>query len=431
VRLPISRKEKRPRSDSVPNSPAPARSGDSPFLRKRTNSAPVGKGIQDTEKFAPAPPPSSVRIGSDGEDYNSRDDYYSCSRSAMMRHTSVFSTTPRETPPVEMPQYRSVNLRLNGIILLSSYDPLPQHISSLVDQIRKYRTPKGPSLNQIRSDTQLKELEISATKSDVAIYFQEHVFPLSFGAGALKSSLRLPMARQAVPSIFFEAKVSTPVPDILCGYNSMEAFTDAERSQLLSMVSLVYGNKDTLVFPFLAVKKKGDGPATRGSLWVATNQCLGAAPSCVNIVVRFNRRVLENRKTNTNNIINDVVKLPPSTAFSIAMTGSKARLYVSWKHDDVVQYHTALLDGFLLQRPRDFLDFRRCVLNIIAWGMDARLAAIRSSLRQLAEEGRKAASGLAKARPSPWMEERGRKRRRGDRRGDGGDEESSTEPLAR
>ncbi|KAF4637559.1 hypothetical protein G7Y89_g541 [Cudoniella acicularis] len=38
-----------------------------------------------------------------------------------------------------------------------------------------------------------------------------------------------------------------------------------------------------------SVEFKADGPGGSGSLWVATNQCLGASVSCVNIAERLNR----------------------------------------------------------------------------------------------------------------------------------------------
>ncbi|KFZ08501.1 hypothetical protein V502_09315 [Pseudogymnoascus sp. VKM F-4520 (FW-2644)] len=99
-------------------------------------------------------------------------------------------------------------------------------------------------------------------------------------------------------SVESELRVSIPVPDILYGYNLLGAFTSGERAQINSMESSVFGNNDDLLFPFLAIEQTGDGPVSRGSLWVATNQCLGASAST-------------------------------------AMNGSEARLYVTWKHDEI------------------------------------------------------------------------------------------------
>ena len=74
-------------------------------------------------------------------------------------------------------------------------------------------------------------------------------------------------------------------------------------------------------------------------MWAATNQCLGGSASCVNIAERLNRQ-LRQCKCNEIQTIN-------SAAFSIAMNGTEAQLYVSWKHDE--NYYTQKVDSFLLQ----------------------------------------------------------------------------------
>ena len=196
------------------------------------------------------------------------------------------------------------------------------------------------------------------------------------------------------------------------------------------MESSVFGNYDDLLFPFLAIEQKGDGPVSRESLWVATNQCLGASASCINIVERFNQPLRMCNRSNNNHDID--VKPVNSISFSIAMNGSEAGLYVTWKHDEIA-YHTAIADSFLLQRPTDFLNFRRYVLNILDWGMGGRLTAIRTSLGHLLEESKKTALRRDMDRSSPSEEQdggRARKRRCGYRRADVGDTGSSTDPLA-
>jgi hypothetical protein len=47
-------------------------------------------------------------------------------------------------------------------------------------------------------------------------------------------------------------------------------------------------NSQELIYPFLVIELKGDGP-TAGSLWVATNQCLlsGAATCMVSLLTGF------------------------------------------------------------------------------------------------------------------------------------------------
>jgi len=82
------------------------------------------------------------------------------------------------------------------------------------------------------------------------------------------------------------------------------------------------------------------------------------------------------------------------------MNGTEARLYVSWKHNEL-RYYTRKVDSFLLQKPKDYVEFRKHVLNIIDWGKDERLKEIQKSLDSLLEENRKIASQQAKSRPPP------------------------------
>lgn len=87
---------------------------------------------------------------------------------------------------------------------------------------------------------------------------------------------------------------------------------------------------EDLLYPLFVVEFKGDGPSGAGSLWVATNQCLGGSIPCVKIVERLNDRL---QQCNSSEI------MPFNSAvFSIAMSGTEARLYISWKHDEIEYY---------------------------------------------------------------------------------------------
>jgi hypothetical protein len=59
-----------------------------------------------------------------------------------------------------------------------------------------------------------------------------------------------------------------------------------------------------------------------------------------------------------------------STAFSIAMSGTEARLDVTWKDDG---YETQKVESYLFQRPQDLLRFRQNVLNVIATSVRAKV----------------------------------------------------------
>jgi hypothetical protein len=88
-------------------------------------------------------------------------------------------------------------------------------------------------------------------------------------------------------------------------------------AQLRSMGNEI-ANAQDLIYPFFVIEFKADGPGGSGSMWVATNQCLGGSASCINIAERLNRQMRQwkNRK----------VRLIDSTAFSIAMNGTEACL---------------------------------------------------------------------------------------------------------
>ena len=60
----------------------------------------------------------------------------------------------------------------------------------------------------------------------------------------------------------------------------------------------------------------------------------------------------------------DQVRSIGSAVFSVAMNGTEARLYISWKHDDL-DYYMRKVESFLLQKPNDYLEFRKYVRNII------------------------------------------------------------------
>jgi hypothetical protein len=297
---------------------------------------------------------------------------------------------------VEDPLYRVANLATNNIYIPSVYKEFPEDIARLVNHIRKDRDSPGPSPDQLRQDSDLSRLEMGTGELDVEKYFHTNVFPNPKFLDSLQRTDRNPMAKHSVPDVGSKLKVSTPVPDMLYGYSRLGAFTEGQQAQFNSMGNEMVANSQDLVYPFFVIKFKADGPSGSGSLWVATNQCLGGSASCVNLTERLNHRL---RRCES-------IKVRPinSASFSIAMSGTEARLYVSWKHDEL-RYYMAKVDSFLLQRPTDHIEFRKYVRNIIDWGKDKRLNEIRDSLNGLLEESRKTASQLSKSRPPPSLDD--------------------------
>ena len=98
-------------------------------------------------------------------------------------------------------------------------------------------------------------------------------------------------------------------------------------------------NTHDLIYPFFVIEFKADGPGGSGSMWAATNLCPGGSASCINIAERLNRRLKQCK--------NDEVRPIDSAVFSIAMNGTEARLYISWKHNEL-DYYMRNVKSFLL-----------------------------------------------------------------------------------
>jgi hypothetical protein len=186
-----------------------------------------------------------------------------------------------------------------------------------------------------------------------------------------------------------DLKISCPSPDMLYRYNRLGAFPQ-QQAQLRSMGNEMMANTQNLIYPLFVIEFKADGPGGSGSMWVATNQCLRGSASCVNIAERLNRRLKDCKDKE--------VKSIDSTVFSIAMNGTEARLYISWKQNKL-DYYTQRVKSFSLQEPDQYVTFRKYLRYIIDWGKGKRLEQIRESLDNLLEESRRRTSETVKSRP--------------------------------
>ncbi|KAF9762900.1 hypothetical protein IL306_003293 [Fusarium sp. DS 682] len=319
---------------------------------------------------------------------------------------------------VSNPIYREVNLAANDIYFRDRDEPVPQIITDIVQLIRRDRDSPGPSPEDVRHDVALGTLLKGTPENQVEKYFHINIFPEPEPRGKLKRLDKSPMAKHTMPNTESGPKLSTPVPDILYGYNRMFAFSGLHK-QLITMGTEVNANNqfESMLYPFLVVEFKGDG----GSMWVAENQCLGASAACVNMADSLNRRLRQCKST----------FLPPidNAAFSIAMNGYEARIHISWKENELDTYMVTT-DVFHLHDPEHYIKFRKYVRNIIDWGRGARLEAIRKSLDSLwedQEERREAASAAAKARKPPSSADSAAKKRKTSRRPKSGGSSSTEE----
>jgi hypothetical protein len=222
--------------------------------------------------------------------------------------------------------YRDMNLTANHVYMRHPCDPLPESVTSLVNFVRQDRESPGPSLEDISQDRDLCDLSMGTAEPEVEKYFHAHFFPDPKSSDILKRSDRQSMAKHTVPSMGSKLKVSTPVPDVIYGYNRQNAFPQ-QQAQMISMGTDMVANNQGLLYLFFAVEFKVNSPSVSGSMWVATNQRLGCSASCVNIAERLNRQLGQCKS--------DTIHSIDSSAFSIAMDGTEARLYVSWNHDEL------------------------------------------------------------------------------------------------
>ncbi len=288
----------------------------------------------------------------------------SCARAVVLPTNSASDDQPSKRSLVEQPRYRIWNLRSNGIHLRGPDEDLPHIIAELVQLAVKDRDDSSePSLHQLKHDKRLHQLENGVVETVVEDYFKDTLFPKPLND--LGRADNQPMCREAVPDSGSLHKVGTPIPDLLFGY-TLAAFSQ-QKVQLMSMGTTMIANKANLLYPFLVVEFKGDGP-----LWVATNQCAGGSASCVKIAEQLNDQLRQC----------EGVPRIESAAFSIAMNGTEARLYITWKHSED-DYYMRKFAGFLLQQPDQHLEFRKHVKNIIDWGRGARLEGIREALDSL------------------------------------------------
>ncbi|ROT35225.1 hypothetical protein SODALDRAFT_382142 [Sodiomyces alkalinus F11] len=351
--------EKRCRSDSYLD----VSYDHNPVSRQLTRSAPEMAYNRDVDGFTV--PPTPVSTGSRSRRHNA--DAGSAVSSDLTRATSNSSRSSSKSL-VEGGSYRDDNLVANGIYLRAVHDPIPEHVADLVDHVGRDRDSPGPSLDEIRGDPELYALAAGAAETDT----------LRTSSDGHRTGTN--------------PRVRNPVPDMLYGYNRPRAFPD-QAAQLISMGETNgVANSQGLMYPFFVIEFKGDGPSGAGSLWVATNQCLGGSASCVKVAERLNQHLRDCKS--------DKIRPVNSAAFSVAMTASEARLHISWKHDEL-SYYMANVKSFLLQDPEHYLRFRKYVRNIIDWGQDKRLNEIRESLNTLLEEGRKKAFEAAKSRQPP------------------------------
>lgn len=349
---------------------------------KRARSAPpdMERKDKDNQGFAVPQTPASMS-GSDAR-----------GRSATA-HTGTSTTKSRSRsggPRVEDSDYRRT-LRANNIFMRQDNLPLPKHVASVVEHVRaRPRDSPEPTDEELLNDKhRWALLEDNRKEGDVISYYKSRVFPTENDPQeVLRITDSTAMRRQAVPFAGGTAgPFCVPAPDLLYGYHRDTAFPNPGHQMLIDSTNQEmaadnnFGSSDALLYPFFLVEFKGSD----GNMWVATNQCLGGTSTCVNIAESLNRRLFEASQKKDGIVTTETID---SSAFSVAMNGQDARIYVSWKQDELY-YYTSHVECFALSRPDHYRDFRRMVRNIVDWGRNDRLKSIKRGMDQLLDAAEK------------------------------------------
>lgn len=94
----------------------------------------------------------------------------------------------------------------------------------------------------------------------------------------MRTSSRLPIAKQAVPTIPRKQPITTPQPNLLSGYQ-VTAFSEELRYRALQELA----NHKGLLYPFLNINFVRE----RGTIWSAINQCISALATLTNLVKKL------------------------------------------------------------------------------------------------------------------------------------------------
>ncbi|KAF2726907.1 hypothetical protein EJ04DRAFT_582396 [Polyplosphaeria fusca] len=285
--------------------------------------------------------------------------------------TSRRSSCSTSRRGVEHPHYRSTNLADHSITFREYYEEIPESLRPLLDRVREDRGSPTPSLDVV----ELAKLETDPHEDTVEEYFKKDVFPLKWGPTRRDSKLL--MHREDLPektNFQSDLTLTQPKPDIVYGLSRNEAFPQ-HVSHLSLLGNYMIANTRDLLWPFFVIEMKADGPGKSGSLYTATNQCLNASSSCVNIREKLASQLKYSNSADVN--------MPDTAAFAIAMSGTEARLYICWK--ERLEYRMQRVSAYLLQRPSDYEGFRKHVRNILDWGSTERLQTILRGLDSLAQ----------------------------------------------
>lgn len=131
-----------------------------------------------------------------------------------------------------------------------------------------------------------------------------------------------------------------------------------------------------LYWPFFVVEFKA--PAMGGNIYAAENQCAGGGSASL-----LACQTLHSIASKANNNSADPTD---AVAYSAAIDGATARLFVHWYDAGSDKYRLERFHHYDLNRPEDIQKLHLHTKNIVGWGVGSRLEKIKAALDVIFEE---------------------------------------------
>ncbi|KAH7019854.1 hypothetical protein EDB80DRAFT_676809 [Ilyonectria destructans] len=251
-------------------------------------------------------------------------------------------------------------------------EQLPETIHDLSDQIRQGQNALGRHQDDTVHNPWSNHLFYGRTDFRAGDYIKDYLLPSLGLVGHVDLIPRIPMPEQSALNSS-SGEVDAHIPDLLCGYK-FEPELSQQQAPVLSAGIEILANHMLLHCPFLVIKFMDERCSKIECIRDAANECAGDSAACIELTELFNAGDQEYNSP----LINRV-------AFSIAMSARRAKISITWKHDD--EYSVCRIGTFLLYDPQQYRDFCKYSRNILDWGMGERLKEIQESVGFLRNVG--------------------------------------------
>ncbi|RSL99156.1 hypothetical protein CDV31_012334 [Fusarium ambrosium] len=269
-----------------------------------------------------------------------------------------------------------------GVLLLDPFTAhlrVPAVVSRLIEDLEeRHAGTHPPSKRSIRDSNELHMLWEHSTLEDIRLYFQGSGNSLFPGEQPLLHNVSGELIyHHLMRRIDSRFTIQAPAPDVMYGYQ--EAALRRPDGIPSWVIDDGKATESILFYPFLTVQMQGHGLGSDGCMHRATNECMIASSICVRMLDKLNQRLAVRQRGDTFTIVN-------SAAFSIAMNGAVARIYVTFAFDET-RDHVYKVDSFVLENPSHYRKFHRFIQSIIDWGKNERLREIRDAIEVIESRG--------------------------------------------